>query len=145
MAKDGEVSVFITPFEKQIDTSFTVVVRTGDHTLIGQIASLTGGETGNRSPLSIEMLVILPPVLTRAYLSLQWTFRHDGFSYCDRLCNNLLHRRYHYCLQGSSFPDRHLRGFDFGCFCARRSSLCCDIAVSVDRYHSRTAIPLTDL
>ncbi|KAH8100263.1 aminophospholipid-transporting P-type ATPase [Cristinia sonorae] len=32
-----------------------VVVRTGDHTLIGQIASLTGGETGNASPLSIEI------------------------------------------------------------------------------------------
>ncbi|KAI0081422.1 aminophospholipid-transporting P-type ATPase [Panus rudis PR-1116 ss-1] len=32
-----------------------VVVRTGDHTLIGQIASLTGGESGNRSPLSIEI------------------------------------------------------------------------------------------
>ncbi|KAI0792718.1 aminophospholipid-transporting P-type ATPase [Abortiporus biennis] len=32
-----------------------VVVRTGDHTLIGQIAHLTGGETGNRSPLSIEI------------------------------------------------------------------------------------------
>jgi sodium/potassium-transporting ATPase subunit alpha len=32
-----------------------VVVRTGDHTLIGQIAALTGGETGNQSPLSIEI------------------------------------------------------------------------------------------
>jgi hypothetical protein len=49
-----------------------VVVRTGDHTLIGkfsfltprsftdvfsigQIAQLTGGETGNKSPLAVEM------------------------------------------------------------------------------------------
>ncbi|TCD67985.1 hypothetical protein EIP91_011654 [Steccherinum ochraceum] len=32
-----------------------VVVRTGDHTLIGQIASLTGGESGNASPLSVEI------------------------------------------------------------------------------------------
>ncbi|KAJ3541875.1 hypothetical protein NM688_g6031 [Phlebia brevispora] len=32
-----------------------IVVRTGDHTLIGQIAALTGGETGNSSPLSVEI------------------------------------------------------------------------------------------
>ncbi|KAI0956666.1 hypothetical protein AcW1_005290 [Taiwanofungus camphoratus] len=32
-----------------------VVVRTGDHTLIGQIAALTGGESGNKSPLAIEI------------------------------------------------------------------------------------------
>ncbi|KAH9039417.1 aminophospholipid-transporting P-type ATPase [Lactarius hengduanensis] len=32
-----------------------VVVRTGDHTLIGQIARLTGGETGNQSPLAVEI------------------------------------------------------------------------------------------
>ena len=32
-----------------------VVVRTGDHTFIGQIASLTGGETGNKSPLAQEI------------------------------------------------------------------------------------------
>ncbi|TFY58665.1 hypothetical protein EVJ58_g6280 [Rhodofomes roseus] len=32
-----------------------VVVRTGDHTLIGQIAALTGGEMGNKSPLAVEI------------------------------------------------------------------------------------------
>ncbi|KAG6846375.1 hypothetical protein H0H93_014367, partial [Arthromyces matolae] len=32
-----------------------IVVRTGDHTFIGQIASLTGGETGNESPLAREI------------------------------------------------------------------------------------------
>ncbi|KAG6917021.1 hypothetical protein DXG01_004147 [Tephrocybe rancida] len=32
-----------------------IVVRTGDHTFIGQIASLTGGESGNESPLAIEI------------------------------------------------------------------------------------------
>ncbi|KAF7294583.1 Cation-ATPase-N domain-containing protein [Mycena indigotica] len=32
-----------------------IVVRTGDHTFIGQIASLTGGESGNESPLAVEM------------------------------------------------------------------------------------------
>ncbi|KAF8320135.1 aminophospholipid-transporting P-type ATPase [Clavulina sp. PMI_390] len=32
-----------------------VVVRTGDSTFIGQIAHLTGGESGNRSPLAIEI------------------------------------------------------------------------------------------
>lgn len=32
-----------------------VVVRTGDHSFIGQIARLTGGESGNKSPLSIEI------------------------------------------------------------------------------------------
>lgn len=32
-----------------------VVVRTGDNTFIGQIAHLTGGESGNRSPLAVEI------------------------------------------------------------------------------------------
>ncbi|KAG6816111.1 hypothetical protein H0H87_008568 [Tephrocybe sp. NHM501043] len=32
-----------------------IVVRTGDNTFIGQIASLTGGESGNESPLSREI------------------------------------------------------------------------------------------
>ncbi|KAJ6546853.1 aminophospholipid-transporting P-type ATPase [Mycena capillaripes] len=32
-----------------------IVVRTGDHTFIGQIASLTGGESGNESPLAVEI------------------------------------------------------------------------------------------
>jgi sodium/potassium-transporting ATPase subunit alpha len=32
-----------------------VVVRTGDKTLIGQIARLTGGEAGNKSPLAVEI------------------------------------------------------------------------------------------
>jgi sodium/potassium-transporting ATPase subunit alpha len=32
-----------------------IVVRTGDRTLIGQIAQLTGGETGNKSPLAVEI------------------------------------------------------------------------------------------
>lgn len=36
-----------------------VVVRTGDRTLIGQIASLTGAESGNKSPLATEMFVPL--------------------------------------------------------------------------------------
>ncbi|KII89378.1 hypothetical protein PLICRDRAFT_109244 [Plicaturopsis crispa FD-325 SS-3] len=31
------------------------VVRTGDHTFIGQIAALTGGESGNQSPLGVEI------------------------------------------------------------------------------------------
>lgn len=32
-----------------------IVVRTGDHTFLGQIASMTGGETGNESPLAVEI------------------------------------------------------------------------------------------
>ncbi|KAH9890537.1 aminophospholipid-transporting P-type ATPase [Cubamyces lactineus] len=32
-----------------------VVVRTGDHTMIGQIAALTGNETGKQSPLAVEI------------------------------------------------------------------------------------------
>ncbi|KIM87383.1 hypothetical protein PILCRDRAFT_772356 [Piloderma croceum F 1598] len=32
-----------------------VVVRTGDHTLIGQIAALTGGEQSTQSPLAVEI------------------------------------------------------------------------------------------
>ncbi|KAF8528202.1 aminophospholipid-transporting P-type ATPase [Hysterangium stoloniferum] len=34
---------------------YGIVVRTGDHTLIGQIAKLTGGESGNQSPLAKEI------------------------------------------------------------------------------------------
>ncbi|KAI0035024.1 aminophospholipid-transporting P-type ATPase [Vararia minispora EC-137] len=34
---------------------YGVVVRTGDHTLIGQIAKLTGSESGNKSPLAVEI------------------------------------------------------------------------------------------
>ncbi|KAF8579449.1 aminophospholipid-transporting P-type ATPase [Ramaria rubella] len=34
---------------------YGIVVRTGDHTLIGQIAKLTGGESGNKSPLGVEI------------------------------------------------------------------------------------------
>ncbi|KAI0255351.1 aminophospholipid-transporting P-type ATPase [Lactifluus subvellereus] len=42
-----------------------VVVRTGDRTLIGQIAQLTGGETGNKSPLAVEIsrFVVLVSVI----------------------------------------------------------------------------------
>ncbi|KAI0628777.1 aminophospholipid-transporting P-type ATPase [Trametes polyzona] len=32
-----------------------VVVRTGDHTMIGQIAALTGTESGKKSPLAVEI------------------------------------------------------------------------------------------
>jgi sodium/potassium-transporting ATPase subunit alpha len=32
-----------------------VVARTGDHTFIGQIANMTGGESGNESPLAVEI------------------------------------------------------------------------------------------
>jgi len=35
--------------------AYGLVVRTGDHTLIGQIAKLTGGESGNKSPLGVEI------------------------------------------------------------------------------------------
>ncbi|KAG0148852.1 hypothetical protein CROQUDRAFT_40800 [Cronartium quercuum f. sp. fusiforme G11] len=34
---------------------FGIVVRTGDHTFIGQIAGLTGGEGDNKSPLAMEI------------------------------------------------------------------------------------------
>lgn len=47
-----------------------VVVRTGDRTLIGQIAALTGGESGNKSPLAVEMYVVLlsfMPLFERAH------------------------------------------------------------------------------
>jgi magnesium-transporting ATPase (P-type) len=43
-----------------------VVVRTGDHTMIGQIAALTSGETNNKSPLAVEMFV--PFLLLTVYL-----------------------------------------------------------------------------
>jgi sodium/potassium-transporting ATPase subunit alpha len=37
--------------------AYGVVVKTGDHTLIGQIAALTGGEGNSKSPLGTEMCV----------------------------------------------------------------------------------------
>ncbi|KZS98811.1 aminophospholipid-transporting P-type ATPase [Sistotremastrum niveocremeum HHB9708] len=43
-----------------------VVVRTGDKTLIGQIAALTGGETGNKSPLAREISSFVGTVSTVA-------------------------------------------------------------------------------
>lgn len=63
-------------------TEWLVVVRTGDHTLIGkptyittvhlservsigQIAQLTGGEVGNKSPLAVEMYVFPTKFRTR--------------------------------------------------------------------------------
>jgi hypothetical protein len=47
----------LPPIAPSIDFFSPVVVRTGDHTFIGQIASLTGGESGNESPLAVEMCV----------------------------------------------------------------------------------------
>jgi magnesium-transporting ATPase (P-type) len=56
MAKDGAVS--LTSNEGTHRQPFlTVVVKTGDKTFIGQIANLTGGESGNESPLAVEMYV----------------------------------------------------------------------------------------
>jgi hypothetical protein len=54
MVKAGEVG-YTQPSSVTILIDIPVVVRTGDHTLIGQIAALTGGESGNESPLSKEM------------------------------------------------------------------------------------------
>ncbi|TFK45629.1 aminophospholipid-transporting P-type ATPase [Heliocybe sulcata] len=45
-----------------------VVVKTGDHTFIGQIAALTGGESGNKSPLSVEIGRFVMMVSTIAIL-----------------------------------------------------------------------------
>ena len=60
MVKDGEVRS-LHPLTCCIGRlmSTAVVVRTGDHTLIGQIAALTGSESGNESPLSKEMYVLI--------------------------------------------------------------------------------------
>ncbi|KAI0303351.1 aminophospholipid-transporting P-type ATPase [Multifurca ochricompacta] len=45
-----------------------VVVRTGDRTLIGQIAQLTGGESGNESPLAVEISRFVMMVSTIAII-----------------------------------------------------------------------------
>lgn len=45
-----------------------VVVRAGDQTLIGQIAQLTGGETGNKSPLAVEISRFVMMVSTIAII-----------------------------------------------------------------------------
>ena len=56
MAKDGAVSLYTQRRNFQL-TPPTVVVKTGDKTFIGQIANLTGSESGNESPLAVEMYV----------------------------------------------------------------------------------------
>lgn len=58
--KDGVVSQIYHIFIVHLlilnpHLALAVVVRTGDHTFIGQIAHLTGGESGNRSPLAVEI------------------------------------------------------------------------------------------
>jgi len=45
---------------------YGVVVRTGDHTFIGQIASLTGASSGKRSPLAEEIAVFVKIISTIA-------------------------------------------------------------------------------
>ncbi|VDC02481.1 unnamed protein product [Peniophora sp. CBMAI 1063] len=46
--------------------AYGVVIRTGDHTLIGQIAKLTGSESGNKSPLGTEIAHFVSLVATVA-------------------------------------------------------------------------------
>jgi magnesium-transporting ATPase (P-type) len=80
-----------------------VVVRTGDHTLIGQIAALTGGESGNKSPLGVEMYAgsntaSIDPFLTA--LRLQRPIRRRGFLHRYRLRYRVLCGRYHHRIQG---------------------------------------------
>jgi magnesium-transporting ATPase (P-type) len=56
MARDGAVGLYTHMKGFSIDDS-AVVVRTGDKTFIGQIANLTGSESGNETPLAVEMYV----------------------------------------------------------------------------------------
>jgi hypothetical protein len=56
MVKHGAVSIYTQKKEFLINNSFAVV-RTSDKTFIGQIANLTGSESGNESPLAGEMYV----------------------------------------------------------------------------------------
>ena len=45
----------VSLFRAHVHRESVVVVRTGDHTMIGQIAALTGTESGKKSPLAVEM------------------------------------------------------------------------------------------
>lgn len=76
MEKDGEVCPYVLNIWQCLCVLLVAVVRTGDHTFIGlftfinctwiyfnprsgQIANLTGSESGNESPLAVEMYVCL--------------------------------------------------------------------------------------
>ncbi|KAI9598780.1 hypothetical protein BDF19DRAFT_419781 [Syncephalis fuscata] len=48
---------------------YGIVVRTGDHTVLGQIAGMTAGEKSNRSPLSVEIDHFVKIIATIAALS----------------------------------------------------------------------------
>lgn len=134
-----------------------VVVRTGDRTLIGQIAALTGGESGNKSPLAVEMyvscfhccpqsrnasirfaniIVLLQCALRGLRLYRRYLLRH-----------RLLHCRYHHFVQRRWSRHRHLRRVHFGRLRTRGFAIGRYSAVRVLLFsrHSRSDRPRVDV
>ena len=79
----------------------------------GQIASLTGGETGNESPLAVEMyelrFVKVRKPLT-LFLNLQWSIRRYRILYCNSFRHCLLRSRYLNGIRWKGLSNCHLRG-----------------------------------
>ncbi len=114
------------------------MVRTGDHTLIGQIAALTGGESGNKSPLGTEMYAKISRLFFFfAFFSnnsvCQLALRRHGLHHRRHFRDRLLRSRYHHSLQGQRCGDGHIRCLDSGRVCARGFTVCCYASVS---FHS---------
>lgn len=96
-------------------------MRTGDHTFIGQIASLTGAESGNESPLAVEMCVSFILPYFHYLISPQRPIRRQSLEYRCPFRRRILRRRDHHGIQRSRITDRHLRGVDPGSIRTRGS------------------------
>ena len=107
-----------------------VVIRTGDHTLIGQIAALTGGESGNKSPLSVEIHHFVALVSTVAII-FAIVFFIVGITTAYKGQASLTYVPSAFfvlaCLQ---LAQCHVCGQCSGGLCARRSPLGCHAPVS---------------
>ena len=73
-----------------------VVVQNGSLRMnSGQIAALTGGEVGNKSPLSVEMSVYITSFGTQLLISSQRKIRHIHGYRCGSLRSRVLRYRYY--------------------------------------------------
>jgi hypothetical protein len=83
---------------------------------LGQIASLTGGESGNESPLAVEMYVlsICHHFQEIVYLRsiIQWTICHNRVLHCYPFRYRFLCCGYHHRIQRKGGTNRHICCFD---------------------------------
>lgn len=108
--------------------------------LVGQIAALTGTESGKKSPLATEMCAYNPPSRSTTYLltSSQRSVRHDGVGHRYCICHRILRCWDHDCIQGQRGANRHVRSLDPRGFRSRRSTIGCHTSVS----HRRVCVIL---